>query len=121
MSDLLQDINTRELIIENADLVLCTGVDRARQFLAQRLAAFRGEWVFDLDEGVPYFENVFVKAPDPVILEGIFKDRILSTPGIIGLDEFDMTLDTASREFKLSFIAQSTDGPINFSEVLGRL
>src|SRR5262245_2797586 len=101
MSDLLQDINTGELILENGDLKLCEGVDRARQFLAQRLAAFRGEWAFDLDEGVPYFENVFVKAPDPVILEGLFKDRILATPGIIGLNEFDLILDTATRELTL--------------------
>lgn len=121
MSDLLQNETTGELILTNGDLLLCTGVDRARQFLAQRLAAFRGEWVFDLDEGVPYFENVFVKAPDPVILEGLFKDRILSTPGIIGLDEFDLVLNTATRELSLEFLAQSTDGPINFNEVLGRL
>lgn len=121
MSDLLQDEVTKELILESGDLQLCEGVDRAKQYLAQRLSAIRGEWAFDLDEGVPYFENVFVKAPDPVILEGIFKDRILSTPGIIGLDEFDLTLDTATRELSLDFLAQSTDGPINFSEVLGRL
>lgn len=121
MSDLLQDIVTGELILEDGDLVLCTGVDRARQFLAQRLAAVRGEWFANLDEGVPYFESVLVKAPDPVVLEAIFKERILSTPGIIGLDSFDMTLDTATREMSLEFLAQSTDGPINFSQVLGRV
>jgi len=119
MSDLLQDINTGELILQNGDLVLCTGVDRARQFLAQRLSAILGEWFADLDEGLPYFESILVKAPDPVVLEGIFKDRIISTPGIIGLDEFDLQLDTATRQLTLSFLAQSTDGPIDFSQVLG--
>lgn len=119
MSDLSLDTLTADLIIQNGDLVLNSGLEAIRQNLQSRLSFFLGEWFLDVDAGVPYYQDVLKKNPDPVILDGVFKDAILGTPGVIGLDEFDMQMDTALRQLKLTFRARTTDGPIDFDELLG--
>lgn len=115
MSDLKLD-DTHDLELDNGDLLLTEGIDRTRQFLSQRLKFFEGEWFLDTDLGIAYFDEVFVKNPDPIALDTIFKDVILDTPGVLGLEEYEMLLDTATRELKLSFHARTTDGPIEFVE-----
>lgn len=119
MSDLAIDRLTGDLILEDGDLQLNEGLESIRQNLQARLSFFLGEWFLDVDAGVPYYQDVLRKNPDPVVLDGLFKEAILGTPGVIGLDEFDMQLDTSARLFKLVFRARTTDGPIDFEQLLG--
>ena len=119
MSDLLIDDQSKDLVLSNGDLVLNSGIVAVKQFLEARLGFFKGEWFLDLDSGVPYYEEVLKKNPDPIVLDGIFKDTILSTPGIIGLDSFSMELDTNTRELRLNFKARSLDGEIDFNQTIG--
>lgn len=119
MSDLAIDINTGDLILEDGDINLNSGLEAIRQNLQARLSFFLGEWFLDVDSGVPYYQDVLKKNPDPVVLDGVFKDAILGTPGVLGLEEFDMQLDTSLRQLKLIFKARSTDGIIDFDQLLG--
>lgn len=119
MSDLALDQSTGDLLFTNGDLSLNSGLEAIRQCLQSRLSFFLGEWFLDIDLGVPYYQDVLKKNPDPVVLDGVFKQTILGTPGVIGLDEFDMQLDTSARLFTLKFRARTTDGPIDFEEALG--
>lgn len=119
MSDLQLD-NDGDLLIEDGDLVMSLGIDEIDQLLRQRLKFFSAEWFLDTEAGIPYFDEVFVKNPDPVTLNTIFKDIILSSPGVIGLDEFDLKIDTVLRELRLAFRARTTeDIDITFNETLG--
>lgn len=115
MSDLRLDANG-DLSIVNGDLSIISDKLEIDQLLKQRLQFFSGEWFLDIEDGLPWFDEVFVKNPDPVILNTIFKDIILTTPGVLGLDEFDLTLDTVTRVMTLSFRARTTEGPITFEE-----
>ena len=119
MSDLSLDTTTGDLIFVGGDLVLNAALESIRQNLQSRISFFLGEWFLDVDDGLPYYQEVLKKNPDPVVLDGVFKFVILATPGVLGLDEFDMSLDTSAREFKLSFKARCTDGVIQFDQALG--
>jgi hypothetical protein len=119
MSDIALDPNTGDMLITNGSLTLVDGVDAITQLLSQRLKMFFGEWFLDLSLGVPYFEQVFKKNFDPVVVDTIFKDVILSTPGILRLQTFSLLYDTTQRSLSLKFQAVSTEGVVDFNEVLG--
>ncbi len=107
-----------DILISGSDLTLTTGVDAIKQHLSQRLRTFYGEWFLNMEIGIPYFQQVLRKNPDPVVIDSIFKREILNTPGILQLTEFDLDLDPAIRELTLSFKAICNEGEIEFSEVI---
>lgn len=106
--------NDIELV--NNDLSLLTGREEIAQVLRQELRVFAGEWFLDRRKGVPYFQDILRKAPNPARIDAIFKDKILSSPGVIELIEFSIELE--GRSLRLAFKARSTDGIITFDEVL---
>ena len=105
-----------DLAFENNNLVMVNGADEVAQNLRNELRFFAGEWFLDTDLGVPFFEDVFKKNPDPAIIDAIFKNKILNTTGVIELLEYNLELN--GRKLELSFKARAVDGIINFNEVL---
>ena len=108
--------STNDVVIENNDLKLITGVDGVAQVLRQRLRVFRGEWFLDTREGLPYFEEVLKKNPNPVTVDSLFKNEILNSPGIIELQSF--LLEINGRELSLKFTALTEFGILLFDEDL---
>lgn len=100
------------------ELVFVNGAEEIRQFLIQKLRTVFQEWFLDARLGLPYFEQIFQKRPDPVVVESIFINEIVSTPGLVSLVEFDLNLNEVTRTLELDMRATTVDGEINFSEVL---
>lgn len=119
MSDLNLDLLTGDAILDEGNFELNSGIDAVRQHLKQRLQTFLGEWFLDNRVGVPYYEHILIKNPNPSVLDTVFKSVILNTPGILELIEFDIDLDEATRQMTLVFKANTVDGEIDFSQVLG--
>ena len=90
---------------ENGDLSVVTDYDQVRQHIQQRLSTFKGEWIFNSDEGVPYMQYVFVDNPDYSVISTILKRTILGTPGVESITNFNMTFDKKSRRLSVTFIA----------------
>lgn len=103
----------------NGDLYLTSGIEAVRQRLRQDLRMFLGEWFLDLDYGVPYFQDILVKNPNPQIVEGIIKIKILESPGVLELTAFSADINNASRQLTVDFTVRCFDGEIDFKEVLG--
>ena len=110
---------TEDMALENGDIVFVTKADAVKQSVRQRLKMFMGEWFLDLDSGVPYYQDVLVKNPNPTLIEGIFKNEILATPGILELLTFSLDYDNATRKLTIAFTARAYDEVINFFEILG--
>lgn len=116
--DLALDSNW-DLVVSDRDLATVTSGDAIAQHLAQRLKMWMGEWFRDLREGVPYLQQVLIKNADPVVLDSIFKSTIINTPGLVELTTFDISIDSRTRELKLTFGAINEDGEqIYFDEVI---
>ena len=79
------------------------------QELRQNLHFFRGEWHLDKRKGVPYFEEVFKKNPNPDILRTLFTEVILLTNGVESVDVFELSID-ANRRAKIDFEGTMTNG-----------
>lgn len=107
-----------DILIDGPDLQQTTGVDAIEQHLKQRLKTFYNEYFLDIRRGIPYFQHVLIKNPDPVIVDTVFKRQVLNTPGVLELLEFNIDVDVSTRVMTLSFKAKVTEGEVDFSEVI---
>lgn len=116
MADIKQD-SDGDIFLNVNDLELTSGIDAKVQHMRQRLRTFLGEWFLDLRVGVAYFQQIFVKNPNPAVVDSIFKKEIINTPGVQQLTFFDLNI-ASNRELNLSFRAITQEGEIDFSEVI---
>jgi hypothetical protein len=100
------------------------------QAVKTRLWLFRGEWFLDLIEGMPWGGfplNDFVVAQGQVLGAGTrltrdvaVKMRVLETPGVVGISNYDSTIDSDARSFSVSMTIDTIYGKA-FQINLGRL
>jgi len=114
--DIKLDRDTHDLVVEGYDLTLNTNLELERQRLKQSLLFFFGEWFLNTTEGVPYYQDVHIKAPDQVTLESVFKTKILETPGVNKLEKFQLEYDNIERALSLVFEVDTDFGTLLFEE-----
>lgn len=114
MADLKLDANG-DLAIENGDLVIIDGVDAVAQNIEVRLRFFKEEWFLDTRLGMPYYEKILGKKPRLNLLKSIFRKAILTTPGMIRIDDFQIDYEGVERKINVSFTGHSTSGTFAFS------
>lgn len=112
--DLLLDDNG-DLDFSTGDLKLGISVS---QCIAIRLKYFLGEWFLDLDKGLPYFQQVFVKPADPTGVAGLMRKTILDTPGVSAVTSFDYEFDNVSRTLTLTFAVIVDGTSVSGTEVI---
>jgi len=110
--DLKLDPGTVDLVVEGGDLVLVEDLAAISQAVRTRLRFFRGEWFGDLDVGVPYYENVYLKNPNMLVVRETLRAAIIGTTGIAEILTFDVTLDAATRTLSLAFSARADTGAL---------
>lgn len=118
MNDLKLNPDTWDLVIENFDLATVDGVDAIQQNLNQRLRTFLGEYFLDVRVGVPYFQEIFKKRFNPVVVDTAFKREIIYTEGIIELLSFNINIDTSTRELSLNTKVLTTEGVLKYSLII---
>jgi hypothetical protein len=92
------DPATHDLFLKpDGHLATVTDNEAIGQHTKQRLLFYRGEWFLDILAGTPWFQNVFVRPHDPVVIEAVIKREILDTPGIAELTAFDVQIDERKR------------------------
>lgn len=116
--DLALDPATYDLAVTNYDLSLNTGLPLMQQRLKQSLWFFLGEWYLDITDGVPYYQNILVKAPVQLTVESTLKAAILDTPGVLELTKFNVTYTNAPRQLALEFETSTLYGSAQISEVI---
>lgn len=82
------------------------GAPASRQKLCLRLGLGQGEYVLDARKGIPYFQQIFVKATGRRLAESIFRRAITTCPGVATLESFRLAVG-ADRTARLSFIART--------------
>jgi hypothetical protein len=121
MSDIVQVLDSTspdycDIAVAAGSLTVVDGMVEVQQLLTQRLRTFVGECLLDTTLGVPYIQQVFQKGVPQDILEGIFRQVILETPGVLGIVDFTMTLNV--RTLNINFTAQTDNGNVSISLVV---
>lgn len=111
MIDLKLDLTTNDIIFQNGDISFTApGQESLAQRLNIKLRFFMGEWFLNMDFGIPYFQQIFVKPVVQYTIDAIFKSQILETPGVLELTSYTSSFDNVSRTFTLSFEVISEQG-----------
>ena len=96
------------LLTEDGDLYIGQDGDIAltwsiRQAVKLRLQWFFGEWRFAPGYGIPYFEEILVKAPDVERIRRIVRDETLSVDGVDDVRNIVVAIDRKERKAKVTF------------------
>ncbi len=117
MSDLALN-SDGDLYLVNNSLAMVDGAAAITQHLAIRYRFFLGEWFLDVNAGVPWFRDVLVKRSSFAVVHELLKNVALDTPGVLELLAFNFVLESATREATLALSVLSTEGFINFSQIV---
>lgn len=125
MADLSLDLtkgsqNFGDLLVIADDLVLTSDIDangtnNILQDILTRLKFFLGEWILDNTLGLPWFQQILVKAPKLADIDAIFQNSILGTPGVTQLTTYSSKPDPAKRTLSVSFTCITTSGTVSYS------
>ncbi len=100
-----------DLAMEDNELVLIDGSEEIAQLVQQRVGTFLGEWFLDSSIGVPYFQQILKKNPDPAVIDAVLKKTISQTDGLLELTAMDIDIDAATRTLTVEFSALVEDDP----------
>ena len=83
--------------------------DSVSQKIRIRLLWFLGEWRWDPEEGIPYFDDVFIKNPDTDRIETIIREKIFEVTEVTEVNDVTVELDSKARRVKVKFEAKTDE------------
>ena len=104
-----------DLAIIDGSLKKVTGAEEIAQKIKQVLLASEGDWFLDLEQGLPFFQTIFLKATSVSAIESIYLDAIGSVPGVIDIVSFRLDYDPSTREASITFKVNTSDGVLDFN------
>ena len=108
-----------ELVRENGLLVFAEGVDAIVQLITQKLQVIKGEWFFNLDLGVDYFNVIFPKQTSDFKRFIEFRKTIDTVPGVVKVTSMQIeVVDARKRHYKITAKITTDLGIIDYEEVL---
>jgi hypothetical protein len=69
-------------IVVGPDLVFSKGIEAVAQSARIRLLSFKGEWFADLEDGVPYYQNILGQKFNQTHVRDAFRDALLGTADV---------------------------------------
>lgn len=111
-TDIYLDPTSHDIVYSNGDIRLTKNIlEDATQRIKVRLQIFKGEWVLDNREGVPYFQDILTKSSKEAN-DAIFRAKILEEPLVDTIVDFNSTQDRLTRTYSLDFSVQLVGGDI---------
>lgn len=105
--DLHLDPLTGDLDMIAGDLYLVKDLEAIRQEAETRMRFFLGEWFLDNTAGLPYFQNILVKAPNLNAIKTILSNEVLKVAGIKSLLKMDLNFDRVARTLVVKWTANT--------------
>lgn len=82
---------SNDFLVSGRSLVIVSGVSAVLEVCAHCAKAVLGEMVFAQQQGMPYFQTVWVGAPSSAPFEAAFRERIMRVAGVTNIDELTTT------------------------------
>ena len=107
MSIGIKVVNGDAVLIGN-DLELVKGNEMLRQTVELVLSTFKGEWAFDLDEGINR-DAVLTKNYDEEEIRGTIEDAVWKIDETLAVVDFELSVD-AKRQATITFTIRKPGG-----------
>lgn len=117
---LLVDPSTGDLDVSQGLRFTTSLAQYTAQRLFDNLSFFLNEWFLNLNEGIPYFEQIIGQKPDLALIDTLYRRAILATPGVGSISNLKLDFDRATRALAIRFEAQLTDGTLITEANIGR-
>ena len=91
-----------DLLFSNGDIVVG---DSVSQKIRVRLKWFEGEWRWNREEGLPYFERLFRKNPDTDLMEALVRAKIFEVTEVTAVREVKIDVERKTRNAVIRFVA----------------
>jgi len=75
------------------DLAVVNGLEELRQRIACRLQMFRGENIYNVNQGIPLRNEILGVGLNPSVATSIITSEILSIPEVTSVQDIDLTLE----------------------------
>lgn len=116
--DVLLDPVTHDIVIENGDAVLASGLDAVSQQIKIALLMVKGEWFMDLEDGVPYFERAGIPASRALMgsrynsnrAVAEFRKAILKVSDVVRITSLSATFAASTRTLSIRFTVRTSFG-----------
>lgn len=110
------------ILDEDGDLDFSSGDGRLVVSLPQRISivikTIFGEWFLDEALGIPYFEEIWVKAPDLQRITAIFRSAVLAIEGVDEILAFKVVYNPAERNLLVEMKLSVDQDELDHSEVI---
>ena len=84
--------------------------EAVRLVVEEKLKMIRGEWTFNLYEGMPYFREIFARGVSHSAIKTAFDSEIIKTDGVASLIDSSLQYDKQNRSFSYSAIVGTIYG-----------
>ena len=90
------------IMFDRGDIDFVHDFEQTRQHIQQRLNTFLGEWPYNIEIGIPYFD-LFEKPIDLDLISYHIKKTIQETPGVASIVEFTLVPNEQTRVLAVKF------------------
>lgn len=113
MGDIYLDEATGDIAFINKTPVLITDNGKAvRQRLYIRLNTAQGEWFYNSEKGVPYFQDIFGTRGSQGLIESILRSEIIETEGVLEILSFSSSFNYSDRKLNIETTVSTREGDI---------
>ena len=103
MLDLYLDPNTPDLVLDNFTFKITeVKQDEIIQKLKVLLLFFKGEWEYNLNYGIPYFQEIFIKGVDLEQIDDTYRTAISNESGVRDLISYSSSFNSATRQLTVN-------------------
>lgn len=118
MIDILVDPITHKIDFCGGDLKLVDGLDQLKQWIKQKLLVIFGEWPRRGNDGIKYIEEVFIKNPNSVTIDAMFRTSIDEIQEITDITNFNYIENKKENNITINYEVISIYGNIEDSIVI---
>lgn len=97
-------------------MTFVSGLEGVMQLVGVILRLYKGEWFWDEEEGVPWFQTILGEKFDRATLYDALLPKILETVCVTGVDNFAITFDNDTRKARVSGIVRTQFGDSDLDE-----
>lgn len=117
--DLALNVDNWDLVFHNNDLLLIDNAERIGQQIKITLQYWYEEWFLDTTKGIPYLQYICIKNPNLQHIRQIFRNAILSVPGVDSVTELTLNVNAKERILSVTYTANTSAGLLTRRELLG--
>lgn len=112
----LQMTKNGDLLINGYDILATDSVEQA---ILIKLRWFFGEWIYNTELGIEWFEKVLVKNPNKLLIRRMIEDAVLSVDGVKSVSNVTLSLNNTTRKATIGFRVVTTQGKEDVMETIG--